>query len=55
MHTAEQKMQEQANQHQATLSEQQKTLQEQKDYILKLEKLMTAEVDSHRQANDALQ
>ena len=41
-------MQEQANQHQ-------KTLQEQKDYILKLEQLMTAEVDSHRQANDALQ
>ena len=48
LHQAEYKMQEQANQHQ-------KTLQEQKDYILKLEQLMTAEVDSHRQANDALQ
>ena len=48
MQLAEQKMQEQANQHQ-------KTLQEQKQYILNLEKLMTAEVDSHRKANDALQ
>ena len=41
-------MQQQADQHQATL-------QEQRKYILNLEQLMRAEVKSHQQANDALQ
>ena len=44
----EQKMKQQADQHQATL-------QEQRKYILNLEQLMRAEVKSHQQANDALQ
>ena len=48
MQLAEQKMTQQALEHQTTLRDQQK-------YILKLEQMMTAEVDAHRQANDALQ
>ena len=41
-------MQQQADQHQTTL-------QEQRKYILNLEKMMHVEVKSHQQANDALQ
>ena len=48
LHLAEQKMKQQANQHQTTL-------QEQRKYILNLEQLMRAEVKLHQQANDALQ
>ena len=48
LHRTEQKMKQQADQHQITLQEQQK-------YILNLEQLMCAEVKSHQQANDALQ
>ena len=44
----EQKMQQQADQHQTTL-------QEQRKYILNLEQMMRVEVKSHKQANDALQ
>ena len=48
LHLTEQKMKQQADQHQSTL-------QEQRKYILNLEQLMRAEVKSHQQANDALQ
>ena len=48
LHLAEQKMKQQADQHQTTL-------QEQRKYILNLEQLMRAEVKSNQQANDALQ
>ena len=48
LHVTEQRLKQQADQNQATL-------QEQRTYILNLEKLMRAEVKSHQQANDALQ
>ena len=48
LHSTEQRLKQQADQNQATL-------QEQRTYILNLEKLMRAEVKSHQQANDALQ
>ena len=48
LHRTEEKLKQQADQHQTTL-------QEQRRYILNLEKMMTAEVKSHKQANDALQ
>ena len=48
LHLTEQKMKQQADQHQTTL-------QEQRKYILNLEHLMRAEVKWHQQANDALQ
>ena len=48
LHSTEQKMKQQADQNQVTL-------QEQRKYILNLERLMRAEVKSHQQANDALQ
>ena len=48
LHLTEQKMKQQADQHQSTL-------QEQRKYIPNLEQLMRAEVKSHQQANDALQ
>ena len=48
LHLIEAKMKQQADKHQATL-------QDQRKYILKLEQMMTAEVQSHKQANDALQ
>ena len=48
LHLTEQKMKQQADQHQATLHEQRK-------YILNLEQLMRAKVKSHQQVNDALQ
>ena len=48
LHLTKQKLKQQADQHQTTL-------QEQRRYILNLEKMMSAEVKSHKQANDALQ
>ena len=48
LHWTEEKLKQQADQHQTTL-------QEQRRYILNLEKMMTAEVKSDKQANDALQ
>ena len=47
LHLTKQKMKQQADQHQTTL-------QEQRKYILNLEKMMSVEVRSHKQANDAL-
>ena len=48
LHSTEQRLKQQADQHQLTL-------QEQRKYILNLEQMMRAEVKSHQQANDALQ